>query len=90
MKWQAKSEKHLNAYQEGYKKGIEVALQDEKLALKNLNPYHLLINRQSWEGFQSGVKDGFKQGVRQLQQHLSFKRLKELDRAKSQSIENER
>lgn len=90
MKWKTNSEKHLNAYQDGYQKGVEVALMDEKLALKKLYPYHLIVNRQSWEGFQSGAKDGFKQGVRQLQQHLSYKRLKELDKLKSKSIEQEK
>ncbi len=90
MKRQPQSEKHLNAYHEGYKKGISIALKDEKLVLKKLNPYHLIVNRQAWEGFRTGATDGFKQGVRQLQQHLSYKRLKELDKLKSNSVEQER
>jgi hypothetical protein len=90
MKWNSKSEKYLNAYKDGFVKGIGVGLKNQKLCLKKINPYHLLINHQAWEGFQSGAKDGFKQGIRQLQQHLSYKRLKEIDKLKSKSIEQER
>ncbi len=79
----------LNAYNDGFRRGIDVALENKKLDLKKINPFNLILNRSSWEGFNTGAKDGFLQGIRQREQQRAFTRLKELEKIKRQGKERE-
>ena len=90
MKKNNTSANALNAYNDGFRRGIDIALQDETLNLKKINPYHAIFNRVCWEGFNNGSKDGFMQGIRNRENHRAFARLKELDKIKQQTKEQDR
>jgi hypothetical protein len=76
----------LNAYNEGYKRGIDIALANKELT--KINPYSPLFNRSCWEGFGKGLKDGFLQGVKQREQQQAYQRLKELSALKEGKSDN--
>jgi hypothetical protein len=76
----------LNAYNEGYKRGIDIALANKELT--KMNPYSLFYNRSCWEGYGKGLKDGFLQGVKQREQQQAYERLKELSALKAKESDN--
>ena len=90
MKRGIKSSPALNAYNEGFRRGMDFALEDKELNIKQLNPYSPFLNRLCWEGFQNGATDGFHQGIRQREQHRAYVRLKELDKIRKHTPEKER
>jgi hypothetical protein len=86
MKQKRLSTQVLNAYDEGYKTGIDIALANEKLKINN--PYNPFCNRGCWEGFSNGIKDGYMQGCKQREQQRAYQRLKELSKLSASKANN--
>ena len=86
MKRKRLSTSALNAYNEGYKRGIDIALSNKELT--KINPYSPFYNRRCWEGFGKGLKDGFLQGAKQKEQQQAYKRFKELSALKAEKSDN--
>ncbi len=70
---------NLNAYDEGVKKGVDLALNSEKLNTKKCNPYNPLFSPKSYSSYSQGLKTGYKMGITQRE----YNRLKQLNRIRN-------
>lgn len=66
----------LNAYDEGVKKGVDLALNSEKLDVKRHNPHNPFFSPKSYHSYSFGLKTGFKMGISQRE----YSRLQQLSR----------
>jgi len=93
MKRKGYSMKAMNAYNEGYARGIDISLLGKKLILKDINPYSPFINRKCWEAFNTGAKDAYMFTNKQRENQRVYQRMQELNeknKSKPKGLEKER
>ena len=71
---------NLNTYNDGFQKGMTLALQSEKIDMKKHNPFSAMFSHSKWRSYKSGLEAGFVQGVRLREQNHAINRFKELNR----------
>lgn len=58
-----KNPPNLRAYNEGVKKGVNLALQDKILRPRKENPYNPLLRPGAFTSYSAGLKSGYKLGI---------------------------
>ena len=79
------------AYSEGYKIGINLALEARDISFKSVNPIKALFSPAYMKSHIAGVRDGYRQGLWRYEKEKQAKRLQELSQInKSKNRENDR
>lgn len=76
MKSTYKTPHNPNIYVEGFRKGVDIALNGKEFNIRKDNPYNSIWKPNSKVDFDLGARDGFKDGVRLREQKRAREILK--------------
>ena len=69
-----------SAYNRGFEKGINLALDVKKINFKSLHPLKALVSPAYLTSHIAGIRDGYRQGLWKYEKQRQEKRLRELSR----------